>query len=135
MCSKACKAACIDYKNHTVDYSRCVVCGDCISSCKFGALKYDNSKFHQKAHSSNHTTDEGKRSFLLATAMATTAALAQEKKKVDGGLAEIEDKVAPVIRSAVVKSTSLPGTCRRIVLAACFAYRNVRMKCCAHQPN
>ena len=95
MCSKACKAACIDYKNHTVDYSRCVVCGDCISSCKFGALKYDNSKFHQKAHSSNHTTDEGKRSFLLATAMATTAAVAQEKKKVDGGLAEIEDKVAP----------------------------------------
>ena len=39
MCSKNCKAACIDYKTHTVDYSRCVVCGNCISSCKFGALK------------------------------------------------------------------------------------------------
>ena len=40
MCSRNCKAACIDYKTHTVDYSRCVVCGNCIDSCKFGALKY-----------------------------------------------------------------------------------------------
>ena len=40
LCTKNCKAACIDFKTHTVDYSRCVVCGDCIESCKFGALKY-----------------------------------------------------------------------------------------------
>ena len=40
LCTKNCKAACIDFKNHQVDYSRCVVCGDCIESCKFGALKY-----------------------------------------------------------------------------------------------
>ena len=40
LCTKNCKAACIDFKNHTVDYTRCVVCGDCIDSCKFGALKY-----------------------------------------------------------------------------------------------
>lgn len=40
MCSRNCKAACIDFKTHTVDYSRCVVCGDCIEKCKFGALKY-----------------------------------------------------------------------------------------------
>ena len=35
LCTKNCKAACIDFKNHQVDYSRCVVCGDCIDSCKF----------------------------------------------------------------------------------------------------
>ena len=40
LCTKNCKAACIDFKNHKVDYSRCVVCGDCIKSCKFGALNY-----------------------------------------------------------------------------------------------
>mgnify|MGYP002626062441 CR=1 FL=1 len=38
-CTRGCKAACIDYMTHTVDYSRCVVCGNCISNCKFGALK------------------------------------------------------------------------------------------------
>ena len=41
LCSKNCKAACIDYKTHTVDYSRCVVCGNCIDKCKFGALEYN----------------------------------------------------------------------------------------------
>ena len=39
-CTKSCKASCIDFKNHTVDYSRCVVCGNCLEACKFGALKY-----------------------------------------------------------------------------------------------
>ena len=42
------------------------------------------------------SVDTGRRSFLLGLAMASTAAaLAQEEKKVDGGLAAIEDKVAP----------------------------------------
>ena len=94
-CSKNCKASCIDYKTHRVDYSRCVVCGNCIESCKFGALTY-NSK---KVQASSQQADEApssRRSFLLATAMLTTAAMAQQKEKMmDGGLAEIEDKVAP----------------------------------------
>ena len=94
-CSKNCKASCIDYKTHRVDYSRCVVCGNCIESCKFGALTY-NSK---KVQASSQQADEApssRRSFLLATAMLTTAAMAQKKEKMmDGGLAEIEDKVAP----------------------------------------
>ena len=40
MCSRNCKASCIDYKTHTVDYSRCVTCGNCLEQCKFGALSY-----------------------------------------------------------------------------------------------
>ena len=92
MCSKNCKAACIDYKTHSVDYSRCVVCGDCIEKCKFGALSYSFSPAAKK----NNSVDSSKRSFLLATALATTAAMAQKKEKLmDGGLAELEDKVAP----------------------------------------
>lgn len=91
LCTKNCKAACIDFKNHHVDYSRCVVCGDCIESCKFGALKYTwNAQSSQTSPSS-----DSRRTFLLTTAMATTAALAQEAKHVDGGLANIIDKKAP----------------------------------------
>lgn len=93
LCSKNCKAACIDYKTHTVDATRCVVCGNCIESCKFGALKYDNAKIHANAHKE---VDTSKRSFLVTSALLTTAALAQQKEKMmDGGLAEIQDKVAP----------------------------------------
>lgn len=91
LCTKNCKAACIDFKSHQVDYSRCVVCGDCIESCKFGALGYSSST----RDTSNTSVDPSKRSFLLASAMMTTAALAQEAKMTDGGLAEIEEKVAP----------------------------------------
>jgi polyferredoxin len=93
LCSKNCKAACIDFKTHTVDYSRCVACGNCIDSCKFGALKY-SSRASQPGSPS--PVDSSKRSFLLASAMLATGAMAQKKEKLmDGGLAEIEDKVAP----------------------------------------
>ncbi len=109
LCSKNCKAACIDFKTRTVDYSRCVVCGNCIDKCKFGALSYvggykstkasakadNNSDNAGKAANTDSSVDAGKRSFLLSAALATTAAMAQDKKKVDGGLAVIEDKVAP----------------------------------------
>ena len=97
LCSKNCKASCIDFKHHHVDYSRCVVCGDCIESCKFDALKYgwSNQNTQNKQKTQNNPIDPSKRSFLLASAMVTTAALAQEAKKTDGGLAEIEDKVTP----------------------------------------
>ena len=108
LCSKNCKASCIDYKTHTVDYSRCVACGNCISSCKFGALKYAGGTWTTEASRTSGTAgatdtagnsghvDGSKRSFLVATALVSTAALAQKKEKVmDGGLAELEDKVAP----------------------------------------
>ncbi len=107
LCSRNCKASCIDFRNHRIDYSRCVVCGDCLSKCEFGALKYSLKKKNPDKHKtsdngSNPPTTQGKgvdgasrRSFLLASAMAATAALAQEKKKVDGGLAILEKKQAP----------------------------------------
>ena len=111
LCTKNCKASCIDYKNHTVDYSRCVVCGDCIESCKFGALKYVHGgvKGSEKGvkGSEGDNTNASRRSFLLATAMATTAALAQEKKKVDGGFADLEDKVAPKRQTPLTPPGSL----------------------------
>ena len=91
LCSKNCKAACIDYKTHTVDYSRCVACGNCIDSCRHGALKYSGPLKAEPAKA-----DGSRRAFLTASALLTTAAMAQKKEKLmDGGLAEIADKVAP----------------------------------------
>ena len=104
LCSKNCKAACIDFKNHQVDYSRCVVCGDCIESCKSGALSYRSYRSHRsyKTHKTHNPQDPSKRSFLIASAMVTTAALAQETKHVDGGLADIIEKSAPERQTPVV---------------------------------
>ena len=107
LCTKNCKAACIDFKNHQVDYSRCVVCGDCVESCKFGALKYsfNSSNGAHKTHSTQEAhsaQDPSKRAFLISSALLTTAALAQEAKHVDGGLADIIEKKAPERLTPVV---------------------------------
>ena len=104
MCTKNCKTACIDYKTHTVDYSRCVVCGNCIDKCKFGALSYSFLPTAKK----NSSVDASKRSFLLATALVSTAAMAQKKEKLmDGGLAELEDKVSPERQTPLTPPGSL----------------------------
>lgn len=103
LCTKNCKASAIDFKNHKIDYSRCVVCGDCIDKCNKGAIRLSHSlprRDEQRQASQSFPTGgvegAGRRSFLLGLAVASTAAaLAQEKKKVDGGLAAIEDKIAP----------------------------------------
>lgn len=94
LCTKNCKASCIDYKTHTVDYSRCVVCGDCISKCKFGALKYGKVRSGKKVEGGGNKPDASKRAFMTGAAMLATAALAQEKL-VDGGLAVIKAKQSP----------------------------------------
>jgi len=93
-CSKNCKASCIDYKNHVVDYSRCVVCGDCIDKCRFDALHYAHAAKKKLVADAdtNDAANNGRRSFLMGlAAVTTTAAMSQANKKVDGGLAELVD--------------------------------------------
>ena len=115
LCSKNCKAACIDYKTHTVDASRCVVCGDCIKSCKFGALGLTPRPLRGEREPKGEETSppseglgEARRSFLIGSGLLATAALAQQKDKImDGGLADIEDKVAPERQTPLVPPGAL----------------------------
>ena len=44
LCSAACKASAIDPETRKVDASRCVVCLDCLDSCRHGALRYGRSR-------------------------------------------------------------------------------------------
>jgi len=116
LCARKCKAACIDYKNHKIDYSRCVVCMDCIDTCKHDALhlqwRWKNNKHETEDNlvrtDSAKPADTSRRTFIIGAALATTtAALAQEKKKVDGGLAVIEDKIAPKRTAPITPPGSL----------------------------
>ncbi len=107
LCAKGCKASCIDVKNHKIDYSRCVVCGNCLDNCHKDALHFgktlksdspqtDKESASEDANQSvqpNNEVDTSRRHFLLAAATVTaSAALAQDKKKVDGGLAAVTQK-------------------------------------------
>ena len=110
LCSHRCKAACIDYKNHRIDYSRCVACMDCLEICKHDALHLQSRLKNRNQHRdgsikqvSADQIDNARRSFLTATAVvATTAALKAQEKKVDGGLAVIEDKKIPVRATPII---------------------------------
>ena len=134
LCGRQCKAACIDTKEHVIDHSRCVACFDCIDVCKDGAIKYriawkpKDKRAGMPANDSGCTNGNegtgmmkadggkaapadrvnGRRTFLAtsAIALAATAMKAQEKK-VDGGLAVIEDKKIPARKTPLKPAGSL----------------------------
>lgn len=105
LCARNCKASCINAKEHEIDYSRCVACMDCLGKCKRGAIQYTRRTPKKEpaametVQAKSVTTEQvnnARRSFLSASAIfATTAALKAQEKKVDGGLAAIEDKKIP----------------------------------------
>lgn len=111
LCSRRCKAACIDYKNQRIDYSRCVACMDCLETCKHDALhlqcrwkkKEKSATDHPVQMVNSQQIDTVRRSFLSAAAvLAATSAVKAQEKKVDGGLAVIEDKKIPVRATPIV---------------------------------
>ncbi|MCD8289072.1 MAG: 4Fe-4S dicluster domain-containing protein [Prevotella sp.] len=118
-CGRHCKAACLDSKNHAIDYSRCVVCGDCLGECHEKALVYGLRR-GKKEETSSGPMDKGRRAFLVGATISTAAALfAQDKKTVDGGLAVIEDKVAPQRKTPVHPAGSLSARHLRQHCTAC----------------
>lgn len=113
LCSHKCKAACIDGKKHKIDYSRCVVCMDCIDACTHGAIQYRIFYKSKKITDSDQISNKepvnaARRSFLTVTAtIAATAALKAQEKKVDGGLATITDKAIPKRNTTIVPPGAL----------------------------
>ena len=120
LCARNCKAACINSKEHEIDYSRCVACMDCIGKCHQGAISYTIRK-KSRTSDKEHQPDNSRRQFLTTTAVvaATTAIKAQEKT-VDGGLAVIADK-------------KIPERATRIVPPGAKSLRNMAQHCTACQ--
>lgn len=101
LCARNCKAACIDSKSHTIDYTRCVACMDCIDTCRHGAISYTRRRTPEKAE--EKASVESRRTFIAtAAALGASAALHAQDKVVDGGLAAIEEKQKPKRRTPIV---------------------------------
>lgn len=107
LCARNCKASCIDAKAHRIDYSRCVACMDCLGKCRQGAISFSRKPaagrkpdavepaIVKAAVAAGEPADASRRKFLsLVGGMACATVRAQEKK-VDGGLAVIEQKKIP----------------------------------------
>ena len=95
LCGRNCKASCINSKEHAIDYSRCVACFDCIDKCNKGAISYKLRSVAQPTEDKG--VDKSKRAFLTTSALLVAGATVKaQEKKVDGGLAAIQDKQIPV---------------------------------------
>ena len=110
LCSKQCKASCIDIKNHEIDYSRCVVCMDCIDTCKDGAIRYEKRRKVSNTVKESQQSDvnQGRRAFLISGAIATATAATTKAQdmKVDGGLAPIKRAEKPERQTPIVPAGS-----------------------------
>ena len=128
LCGRQCKASCINMKEHKIDYSRCVACFECLDTCSEGAISYrpvwkkkvaenvpvqdalpGNKDVHD--HVSGHPEpgpDNGRRAFIASAAVALSAAAVKaQDMKVDGGLAAILPKKAPVRRTPLKPAGSM----------------------------
>ncbi len=112
LCARNCKASCIDIENRKIDYSRCVVCLDCIGKCNKNAIAYrlrPKSGEPVTAEKKNESSREGsrtgisRRSFLsLTTVFAASSFVRAQEKVTDGGLAAIERKKIPLRATPIV---------------------------------
>lgn len=130
LCSRHCKASCIDYKAARVDDSRCVACMNCLDKCKKNAigykLRYAKPAPAQPAAVPVETTAQAttahnsRRGFLITAATLATTSMLKAQEKGDGGLAVIVDKKVP--------KRSMP-----IVPAGAYSLRNLNTRCTACQ--
>jgi len=72
-CSAVCKAECINPKEQSVDFSRCVGCMNCLSPCPDGGVKFQ--PFWKKDEVKIAAYDPGKRKFLMETSVLLVASL------------------------------------------------------------
>jgi ferredoxin len=49
MCERVCPAQCIDFRKHRIDHSRCVMCLDCVTSCKRSGISFHGRELSPKA--------------------------------------------------------------------------------------
>jgi len=72
-CSAVCKAECIDPKEQSVDFSRCVGCMNCLLPCPDGGVKF--RPFWVKDEMKISTFDPAKRAFIAKTGLLLVASL------------------------------------------------------------
>lgn len=107
LCTRKCKASCIDAKNHSIDYSRCVVCMDCLESCNKGAIKYTLRKGSAAPAAAAPADDKSRRNFLVGAGLLATSAAKAQEMKLDGGYATIIAKESPFKNRALTPPGSL----------------------------
>ena len=119
LCARNCKASCIDPVAHKIDYSRCVACMDCLGKCRQGAISFSRKPAAGRkpaavepatvkaAVAAGEPANASRRKFLSLVGVMACATVRAQEKKVDGGLAVIEQKKIPRRTTPVTPPGSL----------------------------
>ncbi|MFA5803316.1 MAG: 4Fe-4S dicluster domain-containing protein [Melioribacteraceae bacterium] len=108
LCSKECKAGCIDSENKIVDMSRCVACFDCLTSCPTDGIVYSYS-YNKQPNIQTYNqpiTNNSKRDFIVKVSLyilSFSSIAAQVKKKI----VVTKPSMIPIFRKS---ATSPPGS-------------------------
>jgi ferredoxin len=123
-CSIGCKSSCIDFLQHGVDMSRCVICFNCINTCQEKAISYG---FPWSKRKNDEEADPSRRKFVAASVLLLfgiqQAARAQDKtvpvpKKVS---TVKENKTLPVCPpgGVSIEDFNLDCTACSLCISAC----------------
>ena len=78
MCERVCPAQCIDFRNHKIDHSRCVMCFDCVTSCRRSGISLARSPKWISPTPQTPSPATSRRMFLATAATLPVAALAEK---------------------------------------------------------
>lgn len=93
VCERVCPAQCIDFRNHRIDHSRCVMCFDCVTSCKRSGIHLDwlpgpgPEKTNKVGKTSPASPKLDRRGLIVGAALVPAVALAggDRHPALDGG--------------------------------------------------
>jgi ferredoxin len=110
-CATTCKTSCIDAASGKIDYSRCVMCLNCLGACRMGGIAFSLPQRPPVAKSATQVTagkELSRRKFLSLSGLVTLAAATSSYAKVfDGGLAVLIEKKQPKRSTPLVPPGSL----------------------------
>jgi len=92
ICEKNCKASCLDAQKQKIDYTRCVVCFNCLQNCPRQGIQYTLQYPQPKSQITE--PNQPRRGFILLMLGLLTRSIAHAFES-DGGLAPLKEKKAP----------------------------------------
>lgn len=113
LCGRQCKSSCIDMQNHEIDYSRCVACMDCITTCKEGAIHYRN-RYTANPAKKEDTQPAGRRNFLTTAFFLSMAATADAQKRRGKALVrkpEKHERQTPLVPAGSISLKNFADHC------------------------
>ncbi|MCF8367637.1 MAG: 4Fe-4S binding protein [Bacteroidales bacterium] len=87
ICGANCKSQCIDTKNKSVDFSRCVGCLNCLDVCASGGVKFSFNKPGNE-HPEQSLKENTRRSFIQKSLVLPVGILALSQNSFSDGLAD-----------------------------------------------